>query len=80
MTNDTTKLTKSSGQFTGSENWYRHGLIRNVLYTEGAKFVAEGGGAYWLLDEIALIQPPKSRRRGGIPGLELESTKTVAQP
>jgi hypothetical protein len=28
-----------------------------VLYTEGAQFVAERGGAYWLLDEIALIQP-----------------------
>jgi hypothetical protein len=44
-------------QFTGSENWYRHGINRHVLYTEGAQFVAEHGNAYWLLDEIAIIQP-----------------------
>lgn len=43
-------------QFTGSENWYRHMLARDVLYTDGAKYVAETGGAYWLLDEIAFSQ------------------------
>lgn len=43
-------------QFTGSEFWYRHGLIRNILLTDGAKYVADHGGAYWLLDEIALSQ------------------------
>jgi len=42
--------------FTGSENWYRHGLNRDVLFTGGAKYVADQGGAYWLLDEIALAQ------------------------
>lgn len=41
------------GQFTGSENWYRHSLARNILYTDGAQYVAEKGGAYWLLDIIA---------------------------
>ena len=44
-------------QFTGSQTWYRHGINRNVLYTDGAQHVAEHGGAYWLLDEIAIIQP-----------------------
>ena len=44
------------GQFTGSDNWYQHGLNRKVTYTDGAKYVAETGGAYWLLDEIALNQ------------------------
>jgi hypothetical protein len=43
--------------FTGSENWYRHALNRKVLFTDGAKHVADTGGAYWLLDEITLIQP-----------------------
>ena len=43
-------------QFTGSENWYRHGLVRNVLFTDRAKYVADTAGAYWLLDEIALAQ------------------------
>lgn len=42
--------------FTGTENWYRHGIVRTVLYTDGAKYVADAGGAYWLLDEIALAQ------------------------
>jgi hypothetical protein len=43
-------------QFTGTENWYRHGLARDILFTHGAKYVADEGGAYWLLDEIALAQ------------------------
>jgi hypothetical protein len=43
-------------QFTGTENLYRHALNRNVLFTDGAKYVADEGGAYWLLDEIALAQ------------------------
>ena len=43
-------------QFTGSENWYRHGLIQSILYTDGAKHVAQHGNAYWLLDEIATSQ------------------------
>ena len=44
-------------QFTGTETWFRHPLNRKVLYTEGVQYVAEKGGAYWLIDEIALIQP-----------------------
>jgi hypothetical protein len=43
-------------QFTGSEQWHRHGLVREVLFTDGAKYLADRGGAYWLLDEIALAQ------------------------
>jgi hypothetical protein len=42
--------------FTGSEHWYRHGLVRTILFTDGAKYVADEGGAYWLLDETALAQ------------------------
>lgn len=43
-------------QHYGSEVWYRHYLIQSMLYTEGVKFFADsaGGGAYWLLDKIAL--------------------------
>ena len=43
-------------QFTGSEHWYRHAFVRDVLFTDGAKFVADRAGAYWLLDEIAFAQ------------------------
>jgi hypothetical protein len=42
--------------FTGTENWHRHGMNRNILFTDGAKYVADEGGAYWLLDAIAIAQ------------------------
>ena len=51
-------------QFTGSENWYRHGLVRTILFTDGAKFLADRAGAYWLLDEIALAQRYDKRVAG----------------
>jgi hypothetical protein len=35
--------------------------VRSVLFTDGAKHVADAGGAYWLLDEIALAQRYKKR-------------------
>ena len=38
-------------------NEFGRSINRNVLYTDGAQHVAEHGGAYWLLDEIAIIQP-----------------------
>jgi hypothetical protein len=59
----TTKTIQKSdlAQFTGSEQWFRHALVRSVLFTDGAKHVADAGGAYWLLDEIALAQRYKKR-------------------
>jgi hypothetical protein len=57
MTDDTTRLDPAVLiQFTGSEHYYRHGLVRNIVFTDGAKYVADTAGAYWLLDEIALAQ------------------------
>jgi hypothetical protein len=42
---------------TSQLDWLiRHGLVRNILFTDGAKYVADAAGAYWLLDEIALAQ------------------------
>jgi hypothetical protein len=43
-------------QFTGSEQFFRHTLVRDVIYSEGARYVGETAGAYWLLDEIAVAQ------------------------
>jgi hypothetical protein len=40
----------------GTGQWHRHALNRNILFTDGAKYVADEGGAYWLLDEIVLAQ------------------------
>ena len=51
-------------QFTGTEYWYRHGMVRSILFTDGAKCVAETGGAYWLLDEIAFAQQSKKKLAG----------------
>ena len=41
--------------FTGCDQWTRHWLNRNILYSEGMAYVAQnaGGGAFWLLDAIA---------------------------
>ncbi len=53
----TTKLRESDLiQFTGTENWHRFGINRKVLCTDGAKYIADEGGAYWLLDAIAIAQ------------------------
>ena len=41
-------------QFTGSERQYQHPLVNGITFTDGAKYVADKAGAYWLLDEIAL--------------------------
>jgi hypothetical protein len=50
-------LTKADlDRFNGSDHWYRHGVIRRITFTDGAKFVADRAGAYWLLDEIAFGQ------------------------
>lgn len=40
-------------EFTGTESYYRFGLTPDVL-TDGARYVAEKAGAYWLMDEIVL--------------------------
>jgi hypothetical protein len=49
-------------QFTGTSQWFRHGLVRSVTYTEGVQYMAEQGNAYWLLDKIATLQfEPKIR-------------------
>ena len=61
MTNTATLSEAQLRQFTGSENWYRHGINRSVLFTDGAKYVADQGGAYWLLDIIAIAQQHDKR-------------------
>jgi hypothetical protein len=48
--------------FTGTEQWYRHALNRNILYTDGARYVADNARAYWLLDAIVIAQLDTSVR------------------
>jgi hypothetical protein len=38
--------------FMGTEQWYRHPIVKNTLYTDGIKYVAQKAGAYWLIDEM----------------------------
>lgn len=40
-------------QFTGDSVRYRHPLNPKVIYTPGVQYLAENGGAYWLIDAIA---------------------------
>lgn len=58
MSTDCTKSFSRAdlAQFTGTDVWYRHTLVPSIRYTDGVQYVAEVGGAYWLLDEIALSQ------------------------
>tara|TARA_A100000164_G_C21585029_1_gene620248 strand:- start:37 stop:417 length:381 start_codon:yes stop_codon:yes gene_type:complete len=46
-----TSWTSNLGQFTGSTTFYRWGFFPSIL-TEGAKYLAENAGAYWLFDTI----------------------------
>lgn len=60
-----TKTLKQSDldQFTGSEIWYKVAIAPRYLYTQGVKHVADAGGAYWLIDAIAIAQSqPRVRR------------------
>lgn len=45
--------------FYGSQQWFRHWIVKSVIWTEGAQHVWESGGAYWLCDEIAFRQMDK---------------------
>lgn len=40
-------------QFTGDLDRYYHILNRSVVYTPGIQYLAQSGGAYWLIDAMA---------------------------
>lgn len=43
-------------EFSGSQQFYRHGLMRAVIHTEGVQYLAESAGAHWLIDAIVSHQ------------------------
>lgn len=43
-------------QFTGTENYYRHKLVRGVLWTDGIQYLIEKAKCGWLIDAIASYQ------------------------
>jgi hypothetical protein len=52
--NEKNELKANLNQFTGTEQYHRwSSLFRNHVLTDGAKYLAEKAGAYWLMDAIA---------------------------
>lgn len=43
-------------QCNGSLNFYRHGLVRSLVYTDGVKLLADTFGAHWFVDIVASYQ------------------------
>ena len=51
----TTQWANELHNFSGTEHYYK--IMPNVLMTDGAKFVADNGEAYWLMTAIASYLP-----------------------
>ena len=51
MTKKSPTLLDNLAQFTGTERYYR--INRKCVLTDGAKYLAETAGAYWLMDAAA---------------------------
>lgn len=48
------ELQQNLSQFTGTEAYTKWSILfRNFVLTDGAKFLAEEAGAYWLMDAVA---------------------------
>lgn len=57
-----TPLTEADlAQFHGTDHWYRAPFSKTITFTEGVHYVAEKGGAVWLLVEIVLAQTSTPR-------------------
>ena len=55
MTQSPRPLTEADlAQFTGTSAYYQH--LPGVRYTDGVRYLAERGGASWLIDAIAAWQ------------------------
>lgn len=59
MTHKPTLTQADLVQFIGTEYYYRHPIAQSIHYTDGVKYMGEFGHAYWLIDEIALVQTEK---------------------
>jgi hypothetical protein len=51
MTKKSQTLLDNLAQFTGTQRYYR--INRKCVLTDGAKYLAETAGAYWLMDAAA---------------------------
>lgn len=53
---DMNELDNALAGFTGTENYWKHGLIPKMVYTDGVREMAKLAQAYWLLDLIFSYQ------------------------
>lgn len=51
------QIEKELSTYIGSENFYRHPIARNMIYTDGIKAFAELAEAYWFIDTVASYMP-----------------------
>lgn len=58
----------------GTDNYYRHSLVRNFVYTDGVRDCAQAG-CYWLIDILATETLKIVRAEAGVLGIV---TVTVA--
>ena len=73
---DATELQSGLAQFYGSQSFFRHGLCRSLIYTEGVQWLAENAEAHWLLDAIASWQS-KCRRDPMLRDMQFWTLKKV---
>ena len=67
-------------QFYGTEAYYRWSpIFGNFLLTDGAKFIAEECGAYWLVDLFASHLPSYKDEGFAVLYLKVKDGKAVAQ-
>ena len=51
------EIESTLAHFTGTENYHRFSILfRNLVLTDGVKYLAEKCGAYWLMDVIGSYQ------------------------
>jgi len=63
-------------QFSGTEHWYKH--LSGYLYTDGVQYVAQNGGAYWLVDKILFTTRAKNNlQEFGVWKLEVNEDKSA---
>ena len=63
-------------QFSGTEKWYKH--LSGYLYTDGVLYVAQEGGAFWLIDKILLTTRAKNNlQEFGVWKLEVKEDKSA---
>lgn len=54
-------LAKDLEQFTGTENYYKASPWTPIVITDGVKYFADKGGAWWAVDDILINATPLNK-------------------